>query len=47
MVVYAESTAAEQMTPAALELTDASASVSAVTLPDLDLDATELGGTVG
>ena len=47
LVVYAESTAAEQTTPAAVELTDVFASVSTVTFHDLGLDASDLGGSAG
>ena len=47
LVVYAESTAAEQTTPAAVELTDVFASVSTVKVHDLGLDASDLGGSVG
>ena len=44
IVVYTKSTLAEQTTPAALELTDVSKSVSAVSFGDLDLDANHVGG---
>ncbi|CAE7230479.1 unnamed protein product, partial [Symbiodinium sp. CCMP2456] len=45
-LVYTASSLAEQTTPAALELADESASVSNVTFVDLDLDATDVGGTI-
>ena len=46
IVEYTKSTLAEQTMPAALALTDASKSVSAVSFGDLDLDANHAGGDV-
>ena len=46
IVSYTKSTLAEQTMPAALELTDVSKSVSAVSFGDPDLDANHVGGDV-
>ncbi|CAE8581857.1 unnamed protein product, partial [Polarella glacialis] len=47
LVVYTRSSFSEQSTPTALGLVDHSASVSGVTLTDRDLDAGEVGGSLG
>lgn len=46
LLVYAMSTLAEQTTPAAQQIADASASVSALEFVDRDLDPGELGGSI-
>jgi len=46
LAVYAESTLAEQTTPTAVQFSDIGVSALAVSFTDLDLDATELGGSV-
>ncbi len=45
-MVYTKSTLAEQMTPAALALTDVSKSAFAVSFGDLGLDANHVSGGV-
>jgi hypothetical protein len=46
VVVFTRSPLAEQTTPAAISLIDISADVSGITFPDLDLDKTDIGGTL-
>ena len=46
LVVYTKSALFEQTTPVALELSDSHAQVVQLEMPDFDLDADELGGTL-
>jgi hypothetical protein len=47
ILVYTESTLTEQSTPVSFSLYDMVAYSSNLTFPDLDLDETEIGGTLG
>jgi len=46
IVIYARSALAEQSTPTPFPIDDSAGSVSAISLTDLDLDISDLGGTV-
>jgi len=46
VVVYTQSSLAEQSTPAAVEISDANSSVSALSFLDRDLDALQIGGVL-
>ncbi|CAJ1408192.1 unnamed protein product [Effrenium voratum] len=45
LAVYTRSTLAEQSTPASAPVSDTAAAVANLSFPDLDLDATHIGGT--